>query len=201
MLLAGVIVLTVNGFRDTHRPTASSRANRSPDPSELQSSVPRMEQAIRCVCCPRNSQPLRPGRRAAKERAVPGGIDEPCCSIGGDTPFQVAPDRDFPLLAALFHEAKRREAAVPGKAADLECQSRPGREPLSRAKASQLSGRRIAIFRGNADIRSTKDAIGAAWAVRMASSGDGCAHFRAIHRADVKRPMEPGSTDGADASA
>jgi len=81
------------------------------------------------------------------------------------------------------------------------CQSRPGREPLSRAKASQLSGRRIAIFRGNADIRSTKDAIGAAWAVGMASSGDGCAHFRAIHRADVKRPMEPGSTDGADASA
>jgi hypothetical protein len=38
----------------------------------------------------------------------------------------------------------------------LYCRSRSGREPLSQAKTGQLSGRRIAIVRGNADIRSTK---------------------------------------------
>ncbi len=36
------------------------------------------------------------------------------------------------------------------------CRSRPGREPLSRAKVSELSGRRIAIVRRNADIRGAK---------------------------------------------
>ena len=54
VLSVGVIDLAINGLRDKHMPTASHRANRSPDPSELQNFVRRKEQS-RCVWRPRNS--------------------------------------------------------------------------------------------------------------------------------------------------
>jgi hypothetical protein len=52
-----------------------------------------------------------------------------------------------------------------------ECRSRPGREPLSRAKVSQLSGRRIAIVCRNADIRGAKTRLAQRGRWRVASSG------------------------------
>jgi hypothetical protein len=62
---------------------------------------------------------------------------------------------------------------------EVSCRSRSGREPLSRAKTGQLSGRRIAIVRGNADIRSTKTRL----VVR--GGGDG------VQQPPVARTSEP----------
>ena len=62
---------------------------------------------------------------------------------------------DGPKFSSLFG-AGISEGAIRQCLSVSPCRSRPGREPLSRAKVSQLSGRRIAIVRRNADIRGAK---------------------------------------------
>ena len=54
VLSVGVIARTVNSVQMAFTPTASSRVERSPEPSESPSSAFWKEQD-RCVCCPRKS--------------------------------------------------------------------------------------------------------------------------------------------------